>query len=719
MIRANNCTVLQGRDGIVNIRRNGDGVPDISAASYRDCSFGLGFVHARDMQLRMILARTILRGRSAEVFNSSEDLIRADYYIRSLNLYPDIERQKQLLEREVRESSESYAEGVNYHFDKTGPSPELKLLKSAPEPWEVEDTMYIAKLIFSFQAMESQKRLKKLIIRMVKSGIDGDRLKELFPVIEGTVDTGLLKKVTVYEDTDTGQALWLSNIPSFISGNAWAVSGRHAAGGRPILCSDIHLEVNRTPQVWHEVILRLPDDVISGFTIPGIPCVVAGRNRNLAFSGINFFTDITDFRIEECRSGKYRRGGTWHHFDVRREYISTGDGGSIKAEFYENEYGVLEGDPFIDGYYLVGGWPAWKNCGAGDLNMLYNVMRSNTVREAMKHYRALDSISLNFVMADTAGNIGSQMSGRMLNRHPGDNGLIPIPAWDRKFDSRGFVAKNRLSSVYNPVNGMVIAADNYHEIPEETMPGVSSYRHGRIRHMLRRRKKSDTEYMKELQRDLCSLQAEKFMKVIFPFVNFRRKGRILKEWDMEYSPESKGAFIFDNIYSSIIDGVFGSHDYGRELLKKIFTEPYIFSGYFMNLDNIFFNSKSCWFMPYSRDEILMSAIDHGLRKNFYRYGKKQKIYFIPLFPRSSFFSGLKYFLSGVELPGGTATVNYCRTFEFHGRITAVGASCRLIADMSENSLLTNTPGQLSGRACTGFNKKYFRDWINGIYKKLS
>lgn len=716
----NNCITLQGRDGTVQINRNSYGIPEISAISFRDCSYGMGLVHASDRLLRMLLSRTILEGRSAEIFNFSEDLIRADYYIRSLNLYPDIDKQKQLLEREVRESSESYAEGVNYYFDNFRISPDLKFLKSAPEPWRLEDTMRLAKLFFSFQAFENHSRLTKLIIRMINCGIDEERLKELFPAITDPVDIELLKKVTVFETPDSATSRWLANIPAFISGNAWAVSGRHAVGGMPIFCTDHHLELNRTPSVWHEVMLRLPDNVITGFTIPGIPCVITGRNRNLAFSGINSFPDMTDFRIEECRAGKYRRGNIWHHFDVRREFIKTNNGENIKTEFYENEHGILEGDPFTDGFYLVRRWAAGRNCGAHELNVLHNVMRSKTVREAMKHYRELDAISFNFVMADTAGNIGSQMSGRVFNRPSGTGGLVPLPAWDRRYDSRGFVAKNRLRSLYNPLNGMVIAADNHQENPEGPDPEktvVPGYRFERIHQMLRKRKKSDTEYMKEIQYDLSSLQAERFMKIIFPLVDFKRKGRILKEWDMEYRSDSAGASIFENIYFSMLETVFGSRSYGREFLNYFFSEPYFCIGYYMNPDRIFFNKKSHWFGSESRDALLKIAVENGLEKRFSRYGKKQRIIFSPLLSDDTFFSALKYIPYRLELSGGISTVNFCRIFEPDGRKTTVGASCRIIADMAADSLLTNTTGGSS--TYPGYYKNNNMDWHKGIYKKLS
>jgi len=722
MLLRNNSVSFHGRDGAVDIRRNSYGIPEISAASYRDCSFGLGWVHANDRQFRMILTRIILEGRSAEFIDASDELIQADEYIRSLNLYPDINRQKQLLERDVRESTELYAEGVNIFLDRAGISPDFKLLKFKPEPWKIEDTMRLAKNFFSFRIMESQRNFIELLILMIREGLDEQKLKELYPAIDGIINVDLMKKITLRPAPSPGTLRWLSNIPAFLSGSSWAVSGKNAAGGKPILCADPHLEINIMPSVWHEVILRLPEDTIAGFTIPGIPCVISGRNRSLAFSGVNSFADMTDFRIEECRDGKYRRGNTWHHFDVRRETIRIKTGDSVRTEFFENEHGVLEGNPFIDGFYIVRGWPASKNCGARDLNVYYNVMRSKTVRDAMKHYRELDATPFNFVMADTGGNIGCQMSGRFFNRPAGLCGLLPRPAWDRKYDNRGFVLKNRLPSVYNPLNGIVIVADNNMNNasdPDEDKSVAASYRYERIRQMLRNRKKFDSEYMKEIQYDLCSLQAEKFMKVIFPLVDFRKKGRILKEWNMEYRPVSEGVSIFENIYESMMEMLFISNDLNMEHLKQILNDPYICTGFYRNFDSILLNKKSSWFQNGSWEGLINSAVQRGLKRKSFRYGKKQGIRFTHTVFPDRFFSGLKYKQNSFELTGGRATVNHGQVYTSHGRKTVTGASFRIIADMSDNSLLTNAMGNNCDRPFPEMYKNNNKDWFKGIYKKLS
>lgn len=722
MILKDNRVTLTGKDGTVEIERNSHGIPEIRAASYCDASFALGWVHANDRQMQMMLTKILLEGRAAEKISASDDLIAADRYIRSLNLYPDIAEQKKILDRDVRESAESYCAGVNSCIEDAGRCFEFKLLKCLPGPWLIEDTMMLAKAMTYFGSSDVQGNMKKLIVRMAQNGIDGNRLKELFPCLDQEPDVGLLRKVRLADAPPEGALKRLSAIPGFSGGSSWAVSGRLSESGMPVLCGGPHLDVNRMPSVWHEVIIRVPENTITGFSVPGLPYVITGRNRHFAYSPAYSFMDMTDFRIEECRDGKYRRGTVWRRFDLRREIIKTKKGEEIKADFYENEFGTLEGNPFEDGFYLIRSWSAGRDCGARDLDSFYNIMKAKTVREGMKHCREFDAASLNFVMADTGGNIGYQMSGRMYDRAVAVSGLLPLPAWDRRYNNRGYVSKNRLPSLYNPKEEFVIAAgQNLNHLGSSKPVNIpaSPYRAERIERMIRSRKKSGAEFMKEIQYDLYSVQAERILKIILPLVTETKKGNILKSWDLMYKPDSEGASVFENIYSSMIETFFGEYGIGRETIKRLFTKTDLFKDYYMIFDNVILNKKSCWFKYGTREDLLRIIISEGLKKRIYRYGKTRKVYFrhLLLGDKIPYFSGLN---SGpVELPGGRATVFQGQILENAGHKTAYSVSYRIIADMSDEFLLTNTTGGNCDRPFSKWYRNNNMDWLYGIYKKLS
>jgi penicillin amidase len=721
MILKHNIVKLQGQDGTITIKRNRYGVPEISATTMRDASFAMGWVQCNDRQMQMMLTRAILEGRASEKIAHDNALIEADKYMRSLNLYPDIEEQRERLEAPVKEMLEAYTFGVNKYLERDGTVFEFKLTGYKPEPWHIFDTMMLAKVFTYFGLTDVQGNMEKLIVEMVQNGIDEKRLKELFPYISEKIDVELLKKIKPAPPIVPDAAAWLSIIPRLTGSNNWAVAGKYTESGEPILCGDPHLEVNRMPAIWHEVVIKLPDNTIKGFALPGTPCIVIGRNNHIAFSPTYSFMDMIDFRIEECKNGKYRRGKEWIPFDVREEVIRTKKGEEIKLFFYENEHGLLEGDPFKEGFYLVRSWSAAKDCGAAEVNVTCNIMTAANVRDAMKLYRDLDAASFNFAIADTTGNIGMQMSGRLFNRPKGVSGLIPLPGWEKKYNSRGFVPKNRLPRQYNPSSGIIVTANQDVNHLGECTPinlPMASYRAERITQLLKGRKRCDVEYMKDIHYDLYSLQGEKFMEILMPLIPDHENGQILKEWDCRYNEESKGAMLFEEVYLSILKVIFGDNGMGRETIDYLLKETSIFNDYYGNFDNIIFRKKSAWYKNTTRDDLLRQAIDEGLNCRAVPYGSTRMIYFKHLFFADKIPPLFGFDYGPVSLPGNRATITQGQIFNAAGRTTTFSPSCRIITDMAYKEMYTNTTGGNCDRRFSRWYSNNMKDWLNGTYKTI-
>ncbi len=721
MILKHNTVKLQGQDSAVTIKRNKYGIPEITALTMRDAAFAMGWVQCNDRQLQIMLTRTILEGRSSEKIAHNTALIESDKHIRGLNLYPDIEEQKQRIEGPVLEILESHAAGINRYLETGGTVFELKLARYKPEPWHVFDTMMLAKIFTYFGLTDVQGNMEKLIVEMIQNNIDEKRIKELFPYITEKIDVELLKKIKFAPPIIPDATAWLSIIPRITGSNNWAVAGKLSKSGEPIICGDPHLEVNRMPALWHEVVIKLPDNTIKGFALPGTPLIVIGRNNNIAYSPTYSFMDMIDFRIEECKNGKYKRGKSWVPFDVRQEIIRTKKGKEIKINFYENEHGILEGDPFKEGFYLVRSWSAAQGCGAAEINVTCNIMTTANVRDAMKLYRDLDAASFNFVIADTSGNIGMQMSGRLFNRPKGISGLIPLPGWEKKYNTRGFVPKNRLPREYNPSSGIIVTANQDVNHLGECNPinlPMASYRADRITQLLKGRKHCDVEYMKDIQYDLYSLQAEKFMEILTPLIPDSENGIILKEWDCRYNEESKGAMLFEEVYISILRVFFGDNGIGRDTVNYLLKETSIFNDYYGNFDNIIFRKKSAWYKNNSRDKLLTMAINEGLNCTAIPYGSTRMIYFKHLFFADKISPIFGFDYGPISLPGNRATITQGQIFNIAGRTTTFSPSCRIIADMASKEMYTNTTGGNSDRRFSRWYNNNMKEWIEGRYKTI-
>src|SRR5207237_7576884 len=78
-----------------------------------------------------------------------------------------------------------------------------------------------------------------------------------------------------------------------IGSNNWVISGARTTTGKPLLANDPHLGLT-TPSVWYVARLRAPDFEVFGATLPGVPYVLLGRTRQVAWGFTNTGPDVQD-----------------------------------------------------------------------------------------------------------------------------------------------------------------------------------------------------------------------------------------------------------------------------------------------------------------------------------------------------------------------------------------------------------------------------------------
>src|SRR5215475_12246661 len=141
---------IAGLSGEVEIVRDKEGVPHVSAPSLDDLCTALGFLHAQDRLWQMELARRAGQGRLSEIFGPST--LDRDVLLRTLDLYGHAERSLSAISPVMRNTLEAYARGVNAFIERPTRlfearlPPEFKLLWHQPEPWRANDSMVIMKL---------------------------------------------------------------------------------------------------------------------------------------------------------------------------------------------------------------------------------------------------------------------------------------------------------------------------------------------------------------------------------------------------------------------------------------------------------------------------------------------------------------------------------------------------------------------------------------------
>ncbi|HJL19792.1 MAG TPA: penicillin acylase family protein [Sandaracinaceae bacterium LLY-WYZ-13_1] len=131
-----------------------------------------------------------------------------------------------------------------------------------------------------------------------------------------------------------------------IGSNSWVVSGDHTESGQPILSNDPHLSLI-APPIWWYVHLNTArmggeDDMdVQGVAFAGLPGVVLGYNRDLAWSATTTGYDVTDVYQENVT---FRNDGTpsepaWVPVSV--EF----DGGQVALETVTEEIRIAGDDP--------------------------------------------------------------------------------------------------------------------------------------------------------------------------------------------------------------------------------------------------------------------------------------------------------------------------------------------------------------------------------------
>jgi penicillin amidase len=252
------------------IRRDEHGVPHIESSDEAGLYYGMGYCHAMDRGMQMLLMRVLGQGRGSEFLEASDEMLAIDTFFRRMNWAGGTAAEIDKLTPEAKKFSRAYCDGANAYFAKKIPW-EFKLLGYRPEPWKIEDIILLARMVGYLTLAQSQAEIERLFIEMVQAGVSREKLDELFPEILGGLDIELLKKVKLAERIVPVGMKWNHIVPTMMASNNWVISGTKTASGKPILANDPHLETNRLPNVWYELVLKTENRYATGATMPGLP----------------------------------------------------------------------------------------------------------------------------------------------------------------------------------------------------------------------------------------------------------------------------------------------------------------------------------------------------------------------------------------------------------------------------------------------------------------
>jgi penicillin amidase len=703
----------------LSLLRDEHGVPHIVARDLGAAHWGMGYCHALDRGVQLYLMRVLGQGRASECLESSDEMLEVDRFFRRMNWAGHLEAELAKLDDEGRRLLQAYCDGVNAHLAHKRPW-EFKLVGYRPEPWRIEDTLLLSRMTGYLTLAQSQAEMERLLVELVQKGVDDAKLEALFPGLLGGLDRELLGKVRLQDRVVPDRLKWLSAVPRMMASNNWVVAASRSATGHALLANDPHLEVNRLPAIWVEQVIELPDRTFLCANMPGLPAPLIGRTADLAWGATYTFMDAVDSWVEDCRDGKYRRGEDgWEPFTVREEVIRRKRGEPVTLRFYENQHGVLDGDPHVPGYYLCTRW-APSRSGGDSLLGVKDLWAARTVEEGMAALGRIET-SWNWVLADSRGHIGYQMSGLMPRRHPDASGFVPLPGWRPEFDWQGMVPIAQLPRSLNPPEGILVTANQDLNHLGQARPinlPMGDYRARRILSELSARERIGWEDCARLQLDTYSLQAEEFLEVFGPLLPDDGIGGLLKAWDRHYDLDSRGAVAFEALYGALCRELLVP-TLGSEVVEHLLGATGVFIDFYQNLDRLILAESSPWHGGRDRAGLLEGALARIPGELKGTWGEHNRLWMRHLLFGGKLPRFLGFDRGPVPLPGGRATPHQGQIYVSAGRQTSFAPSIRIIADMGEDFLRTCLAGGPRDRR---FSRHYASDmpsWRAGRYKKLA
>jgi penicillin amidase len=509
---------------------------------------------------------------------------------------------------------------------------------------------------------------------------------------------------------------WLSAAPRMMASNNWCVRGSKTASGAAMMANDPHLETNRLPNVWVEQSFRWPDGYAILMTMPGLPAPLVGRNEHLSWGATYTFMDAVDSWVEHCRDGKFRRGDTWVAFDKRVETIKRKKGEPIVETYWENQHGVLDGSPSEEAYRLSTRWSGSQG-GAASINALHPMWTAKTVPEGMAAFATVES-AFNWVFADSAGDIGYQMSGLMPKRPDDWSGFAPRPGWDERFDWQGFVEPKRLPRTHNPSDGVVVTANQDLNHLGEAKPinaPMGDYRARRIAQLLGEHDDHDVSSFRAIQLDTFSIQAAEFLPILQPLLGAGPIADALRSWDCRYELDSVGATAFEVFYSALLVEMFGAAC-GAPVIEHLRDATGTFIDFYQNFDRLLVAEASPWLGERSREEVWSEALARVADQTPQPWGERNHLVLTNMFFGGKLPRFVGFDVGPIPIRGGRATPHQGQIYRAGERLTSFTPSLRLVADMSAPVLHSALCGGPSDRRFSRWYKNGVRGWLAGRLK---
>lgn len=709
---------LQGLEGEVRVVRDEKGMAYLYASSREDALRAQGFLTAQDRLFQMELSRLMSQGRISEL--AGEQARELDIRMRTLGFYRAAKKHASILSPESTKFFQSYVDGVN-EFIHNYPEDHQRAFSLAGlevRPWTVEDSLAI---MYYMGWITSANVHSEIIGQMIIDAVGEKLYREISPVNINPDDEGEPSIVAVRHDRrpvgiqDLQQHPLLAGIMEDgvrsrgLGSNNWAVNGTRTGMGMPIVANDPHLETTLMPGPMYPIGIFTEDVRMVGAVVPGIPGIIVGRNNNIAMGITNAYGDCQDLYLETIdpsNPGSYMEKGKPVPFQVIRETILIRDSRSVTGMREETiSIRKTKRGPVVStvlpglksDHVLSLRWAPYE--AMKEETGIERIMDVSSVSELRDVLSRVTPIALNFVMADTDGNIAWQTTGQLPIRR-GRDGSLPAPVPDRD-DWIGWIPKDEMPHRVNPDKGWV-GTSNHKAIKRDYPYYYSSYfsssfRYRRLKELMSEHPEQDWKKSWKFQRDnrnkLAEEMAPVFAEILMKREDTRDLGDILLRWDNHDRARETAPALFQMLLRRLVYLTFRDK-LGEELTGTMLDVDYYWKERFLRMfqdpDNQWFDDRSTARRE-NRDDLILQAVDHVKKETGERTGKKatmvewgdiHTMYYMHPIGRSGI---LKTLLGKgpVEMSGSNETL-YRALYRYSDPYKVrYSAALRMVADLSD------------------------------------
>jgi penicillin G amidase len=599
---------LPGLTEPVSIGRDASDVTHIQAASPLDAWRAMGFVHAQERGWQLEFNRRVMHGELSEILGSAT--LGTDKLMRTLGIIPMAREQLKNLSPLAQASLLAYSEGIQAAW-RTGavrPSPEFQILGThaggkSGQAWSPEDSVGWALMMAldlggnwgqEFARLTSSKVLNNAQLWQLMPPYPGEQAatKVDLPALYAQLGVYALAKTSAdagaAQSSDmTGQgsqlaqwsAQWVRDM-GILDGkgsNNWVLPGSHTDSGHPLLANDPHLALS-APAIWYFARLQAPATVwqgqslpaldVMGATLPGLPFVVLGRTRGVAWGFTNTGPDVQDLYLEQLdasRPGQYRTPEGWANFETHQETIRVKGQGDVNLTVRNTRHGPVISDvqPQYAGLLNTAAYAVslrWSALTPDNLTIEAGMQAnwSQTVAQLEQAFAVHHAPMQSVVMADTQGEVAFRAIGKVPVRGPDNDirGVAPAPGWLAQYDWQGWIPY-----ADNPaLNTEQIKAKGWHATANQNIL-PSGYPHfvgsdwttperfDRIEQLMAVNSKHSLKSMQAVQNDVLSLGAKSLlphaMKVQATHALGEQAMKLLADFDGQMHTHSAAALILN------------------------------------------------------------------------------------------------------------------------------------------------------------------------------